>query len=93
MILVLIPIGAIVVGLILFALSQGMGWFDVLGAGAPSGSGRRGGAPAAYRSAPTTFRERLDRIPTWALITIIAISALWLLAWFILLIVGLSFLS
>jgi len=87
-ILILIPVAGLVLGLVLWGAMRGLGAFNVLGA-EPAG---RSHAVTRDR-VPTSIRERIEDMPRAFLLTVIIASGVWVLAWLILLLVGLSVLS
>ncbi|MEW6154128.1 MAG: hypothetical protein AB1673_09110 [Actinomycetota bacterium] len=94
MILVLVPVAAVVVGLALWVALKGMGALTVPGADhAGGGAGGYGRERFRDQPRPTSLREWVDRVPFGVYVGIIAVSAVWVLAWLIALIVGLSFLT
>lgn len=96
MILLLIPFGGLVLGLGLWLSLRGLGALS-LGAERPERvtfrERRQSGERFSFRPGSEGLREWAERIPQGCLIAVILVTALWVLAWLIVLIFGLSLLS
>lgn len=103
MILILIPLVAAGLGIGLWVALRGVGALNFPGT-EPSSS-RSSSASSSWsdspprwrdresRSAPGSLGERIDQVPRGCLIGVIAAAGVWILAWLVLLVVGLSLLS
>lgn len=103
MILLLIPLGGLVLGLGLWIGLRGLGALSMGADARPERTSwrerRQGGERGerfsfrSVRSPPQGVREWAERIPTGWLIAVIAATGLWIVAWLVVLIFGLNFLS
>jgi hypothetical protein len=94
-ILALVPLVGVLVGLGAWFGLRGFGAMDVLG-GAPAKTGwreERRERPQDYSGGLAGVRERIDNLPQGCLWAVIGVSALWVLGWIVLLVIGVSLLS
>jgi hypothetical protein len=95
-ILILIPLVAAGLGVGVWAALRGVGALNF--PGADSSSSSWSDSPPRWRdreprATPGSLGERIDQVPRGCLIAVIAAAGVWILAWLVLLVVGLSLLS
>lgn len=87
MLLVLIPVAGVLLGAGLWLGMRGLGAFDSLDGGSPSGR-------SSWRDrGPLSVRERIQEAPSGCLLSIVIACGVWTLAWLVVLVVGLSLMS
>jgi hypothetical protein len=97
-ILVLVPLVGVVLGVGLYLVLRAAGVLNVLG-GDPSPRARGGmretwaARPRREPGASVTLADRVDSIPRGCLYAILAVSAVWIIGWLVVLGIGLSLLS
>ena len=102
MTLLLIPLAGIVLGVAAYLGLRAAGVFDVLGADPEPWRARRERRPGQEREPRTLWprygfgpnlTERVEEAPRGCLYAIIGVTAIWVLGWLVVLVIGLSILS
>ena len=90
MILFLVPVLCAVAGLILYVALRATGAFGVF-----AGTDGRATTAATRRAStpPSTLGERIRGIPPGWLVAVIALAALWIVGWLVVLAIGLNLLT
>ena len=98
MILILVPLVCALVGGVLYLAMRATGAFGVYSGSPASSASTRSATSYSYgsgnwSSSPSTWRERISEIPSGWLIGIIAVCGVWIVAWLVVLAVGLNVLT
>ncbi len=91
MMLLLVPVLCALAGLVVYAALRVTGVFDF--PGAQTAPRVREATWRPWRSEATTFRERLEEIPTGFLLGVIIAAGAWIAGWIVVLVIGLHLLT